>query len=241
MSLFLSFLGLMMGLEGAEVYGGSKDGLQSDCNEPLQELPVGRSSSISQEDFKAAKEGDPKALDRVWRGSEGYIRRILSGNIEGSWVVDDLVQEVSIKFLSLIKKYEARNGAAFFTYLYAVVFNVARMHWRSEAREAKRLEKAQQSVELLDRYTYVAPSRSSPDHSVSLVELSDYLDEIRDALTPREKDLWDLIWRADVDVAEAELMSKYSNLTAGSLRVAKWRVLRKVQRRYPKLRQFLQP
>jgi RNA polymerase sigma-70 factor (ECF subfamily) len=90
--------------------------------------------------MRQCREGDAAAFEALVRRWEGKVARMLAG-MAGRSDIDDLAQEVFVRVLLAKDRY--RPEAAFSTWLYRIVLNVARDAGRKNRRRPERLESVQ--------------------------------------------------------------------------------------------------
>jgi RNA polymerase sigma-70 factor (ECF subfamily) len=126
--------------------------------------------------MRQCREGDAAAFEALVRRWEGKVGRMLAA-LAGRSDVDDLAQEVFVRVHLAKDRY--RPEAAFSTWLYRIVLNVARDAGRKNRRRPERLE-SQQPADAQNS----PPAATAQQEVVEKVNLAmDHLpDELRDVV-----------------------------------------------------------
>ncbi|MEO0481907.1 MAG: sigma-70 family RNA polymerase sigma factor [Planctomycetota bacterium] len=147
-------------------------------------------SSLSHETLLAAIDGDRRAQELAWEQSRGLVRTILRAHAPRDVELDDLVQDVAVRFVGALS--DLRDPAAYRSWLRSIALHVARSSGRARTRD--RNLRSLSCVEPID-------ARSESEHES--IEWREEIAAALEALTADEQEL--LTLRSQQGLSQREL------------------------------------
>lgn len=143
----------------------------------------------------AARGGDSRAAQRLYRMHAGRVFRAVRAWCPSEAEAEELTQDVFVRALSSLDRYEKREGARFVSWLLAIAVNLARQRARASSRtraeDEETLERAAGADEAPDAGTAIDAERTKRALLAALAEIPE-----------RDREVVSLRYGAELSAAE---------------------------------------
>lgn len=173
----------------------------------------------------AAQQGSEEAFSELYRRNRIAIARLAYRYVGNYHDAEELLQEIFMKGFLGIKKYQARDNASFFSWIYRIGINCAINFIKSRRRDIPRT--------LFDTHEKdtPAPDIFDPEKNMQHSDQEKELYKRLENLSPGQRMIFILKHFQELNISE---IAEYMNCSEGSIR-------KQLYRAYTKLRKELSP
>jgi RNA polymerase sigma-70 factor (ECF subfamily) len=176
------------------------------------------SSGELQEFIRLAQEGDHEAYAKIYDAFVSPIYRFISSRVD-SMLVEDLTAEVFIKAWEKLRTYRVRSKIPFSAWLFTIARNIT----VDALRRSKPIEELPETIIDEDR---LSDPRWTVEHDLNGVELRKALAK----LPERDRGVLELAYFGE---RSNEEIGSILRMSTGSVRVARFRALQRLQSLFP--------